>query len=191
MKPPATGAGSPAPPSLTTPTNRRARTRTAPKATSAEEAAFLALGPGAASWLIEAGAAGVRRIKAKMAEAVALSKLYSAAEIDRALGTAAVTGRFAEKDLLSILDYQAVHEQAEPARRSENHSLQPGTSTRSTFGIPTTSDVTDVSEGENKMAVDTHTTPAGRPRDRGRTGTPHRRCPVCPVSLGALKAPPT
>lgn len=38
-----------------------------------------------------------------MAEAVALSKLYSIAEVDRAIGTAAVTARFAEKDLLSIL----------------------------------------------------------------------------------------
>lgn len=117
-----------------------------PKATWAEEAAFLQLGPGAASWLIEAGSAGVRRIKAKMAEAVALSKLYSAAEVDRALGTAAVTGRFADKDLLSILDYQAAHGQAEPVRRSEDHSLQPGTSAWSTFGIPTTT--SDVSEDD-------------------------------------------
>lgn len=107
-----------------------------PKATSAEEAAFLALGPGAASWLIEAASAGVRRIKAKMAEAVALSKLYSKAEVDRALGTAAITARFADKDLLSILDYQAVHGQAEPTHRSEEHSLQPGTSAWSAFGIP-------------------------------------------------------
>ncbi|WP_031186984.1 MULTISPECIES: IS21 family transposase [Streptomyces] len=105
-----------------------------PRATSAEEAAFLQLGPGAASWLVEAAATGVRRIKAKMAEAVALSKLYSVAEVDRALGTAAVTARFADKDLLSILDYQSVHEQAEPVRRSEDHSLQPGTSAWSTFG---------------------------------------------------------
>jgi transposase len=108
-----------------------------PRATSAEEAAFLQLGPGAASWLVEAAAAGVRRIKAKMTEAVALSKLHSAAEVDRALGTAAVTARFADKDLLSILDYQAVHQQTEPVRRSEDHSLQPGTSAWSTFGTST------------------------------------------------------
>lgn len=108
-----------------------------PKATSAEEAAFLALGPGAASWLVEAGAAGARRVKAKMAQAVALAKLHSAADVDRALGTAAVTGRFAEKDLMSILDYQSVHQQAEPVRRGEDHSLQPGTSAWSAFGIPT------------------------------------------------------
>jgi hypothetical protein len=118
-----------------------------PKATSADEAAFLALGPGAASWLVEAAAAGARRVKSKMAQAVALAKLYQAADVDRALGTAAVTGRFAEKDLMSILDYQAVHQQAEPVRRGEGHSLQPGTSAWSTFGLPTpTHDVDDESD---------------------------------------------
>ena len=108
-----------------------------PKPRSAAEAAFLALGPGAASWLVEAAAAGTRRIRAKMAEAVALSKLHSAAAVDRALGTAAVTGRFAEADLISILDYQAVHATAEqPPRRSEDHSLQPGTAAWSRLGLP-------------------------------------------------------
>lgn len=122
-----------------------------PKATSAEEIAFLQLGPGAASWLIEAGAAGVRRVKAKMAEAVALSKLYSTAEVDRALGTAAVTARFADKDLLSILDYQASHELAEPVRRSEDHSLQPGTSAWSALGAPApiTADLSEHDESEH------------------------------------------
>ncbi|MGW0602262.1 IS21 family transposase [Streptomyces sp. NPDC002776] len=121
-----------------------------PKPTSAEEAVFLQLGPGAASWLVEAGAAGVRRVKAKMAEAVALSKLYSVAEVDRALGTAAVTGRFADKDLLSIVDYQATREHTEPARRSEEHSLQPGTSAWSSFGLPTqpASDVSEYDESD-------------------------------------------
>lgn len=56
-----------------------------PRAASAEEA-FLALGPGAASWLVEGGSSGVRRIRTKMNEAVALSKLYSVADVDRALG---------------------------------------------------------------------------------------------------------
>ncbi|MCQ4212593.1 IS21 family transposase [Streptomyces longispororuber] len=107
-----------------------------PRAASAEEAAFLALGPGAASWLVEAGSAGVRRVKAKMNEAVALSKLYSVTDVDRALGTAAVTGRFADKDLLSILDYQAGHERSSPIIRSEDHSLQSGTSSWASFGRP-------------------------------------------------------
>ncbi len=118
-----------------------------PRATSIEEAAFLQLGPGAASWLVEAAAAGTRRMKAKMAQAVALSKLFSVEQVDRALGTAAVTARFAESDLLSILDYQAVHEQTEPTRRSEAHSLQPGTSAWSSFGLtPATAPRTDESD---------------------------------------------
>jgi transposase len=107
-----------------------------PRATSAEEAAFLMIGPGAAAWLVEAATAGTRRVKAKMAEAVALAKLFPADQVDRALGTAAVTGRFAEKDLLSILDYQARHGSAEPTRASEDHSLQPGTSAWARFGTP-------------------------------------------------------
>jgi hypothetical protein len=120
------------------------------KATSEEEAAFLQLGPGAASWLVEAGAAGVRRIKAKMTEAVALAKLYSVAEVDRALGTAAVNGRFADKDLLSIVDHQATREHTDAVRRSEEHSLQPGTSAWSSFGLPTqpASDVSEYDESD-------------------------------------------
>jgi hypothetical protein len=70
-----------------------------------------------------------------MADAVALAKLYGAADVDRALGTAATVGRFAEGDLISILDHQSEHHnQAEPIRRSETHSLQPGTSAWSGFG---------------------------------------------------------
>jgi hypothetical protein len=106
-----------------------------PRATSAEEAAFLALGPGAASWLIEAGAAGARRIKPKMAEAVALAKLHGVAEVDRALGTAAIAGRFAENDLISIVTYQSGLDSVEPSRATEEHSLQPGTSAWSKFGV--------------------------------------------------------
>jgi len=71
---------------------------------------------------------------AKMAEAVDLSKLHSPDAVDRALGTAAMTGRFADRDLISILDYQVTHEHADPVRRSENHTLQPGTAAWSTFG---------------------------------------------------------
>lgn len=53
-----------------------------PRATPAEEAV---------SWSTEAGA---RRVRPKMAEAVAPAKLHPAAEVDRALGTAAIAGRF-------------------------------------------------------------------------------------------------
>jgi hypothetical protein len=89
-----------------------------------------------------------------MAEAVALSKLYSPQAVDRALGTAAVTGRFAEKDLLSILDYQAGRESAEPTRASETHSLQPGTSAWASFGTAPTpisaADTTTSTEEEDR-----------------------------------------
>jgi hypothetical protein len=109
-----------------------------PKATSAEEAAFLALGPGAAAWLVEAAAAGARRIRPKMAEAVALAKLHGPGEVDQALGTAATCGRFAENDVIRILAHQAGREITKPTRASETHSLQPGTSAWADFGLPTT-----------------------------------------------------
>ncbi|QWQ45171.1 hypothetical protein KME66_32460 [Streptomyces sp. YPW6] len=105
-----------------------------PKPTNPAEAQFLAIGPGAAAWLVEAAATGVRRIRAKMTDAVALAKLYGTADVDRALGTAATVGRFAEGDLLSLLDHQGEHDHAEPIRRSETHSLQPDTSAWSGFG---------------------------------------------------------
>lgn len=98
------------------------------------------LGPGATSWLAEAASAGTRRVRAKMGEAVALSKLYSPAGVDRALGAAAVTGRFADKDLLSILDYQTGLASAEPSRAGEDHSLQPGTAAWSAFGAAPAAD---------------------------------------------------
>ncbi|MFF2902045.1 hypothetical protein [Streptomyces sp. NPDC057966] len=82
---------------------RRART----EAENPAQAQLLAIGTGAVAWLVEAAATGVRRIRAKMAEAVALVRLYGAADVDRALGTAATVGRFAEDDLLSILDHRA------------------------------------------------------------------------------------
>lgn len=118
-----------------------------PKAASAQEAAFLALGPGAAAWLVEAAAAGARRIRPKMAEAVALAKLHGAGEVDRALGTAAIAGRFADNDVLRILAHQAGREIDTPSRAGETHSLQPGTSAWSNFGLPATGSA-DVERGE-------------------------------------------
>jgi hypothetical protein len=44
-----------------------------PRARSAEEAAFLALGPGAEAWLVKAAATGAARVRRKMAEAVDLA----------------------------------------------------------------------------------------------------------------------
>jgi hypothetical protein len=60
-----------------------------PRAGSAEDAAFLALGPGAGQWLQAAAAAGTRRLRAKMAAAVALAQLQSARAVDAALAVAA------------------------------------------------------------------------------------------------------
>jgi transposase len=107
-----------------------------PRANTAEEAAFLALGPGAAAWLMQAGAAGVHRVRRKMAEAVALAKLHTAARVDQALSTAAAAGRFADNDLIRILAHQAGGPATEPTRAGETHSLQPGTSAWANFGTP-------------------------------------------------------
>ena len=106
-----------------------------PTPTNAAEEAFLAIGPGASSWLEEAASEGVRGIASKMAEAVALAKLRGIGAVDRALGTAAMAGRFAESDLRSILDHQAFHDApATSSRPGEDHSLQPGTGAWSGFG---------------------------------------------------------
>ena len=85
--------GSPKPP--------RARPR------SDAEKAFLALGPGAQTWLVEAAASGTQRVRSKMAAAVELAALVGIEPVDAALGTAAAAGRFAEGDLLAIVDHQA------------------------------------------------------------------------------------
>ncbi len=104
-----------------------------PRASKASEAAFLALGDGATLYLVEAAAAGVRRLERKMAEAVALSALHGTAAVDRALGTAAMAGRFAEGDLESII----VHASGAPPAAAvppAEHSLATGTAGWSSFG---------------------------------------------------------
>src|SRR3954447_1737427 len=66
-----------------------------PRARTPDEAAFLAIGPGAQQWLIMAAAAGTARIRTKMIAAVALASLQGgAAAVDRALALAAELGRF-------------------------------------------------------------------------------------------------
>jgi hypothetical protein len=102
-----------------------------PKPKNVAEAAFLALGEGACTWLNEAAAAGSTKMRVKMDQALALAKLFDPAEVDWALGHAAVHGRFAEADLASILDH---HASARPGgahaehRAGEDHSLTQGTS---------------------------------------------------------------
>ncbi len=101
-----------------------------PKPKNAAETAFLALGDGARLWLSEAAAAGTVRMRVKMSEALALAKLFDPAEVDWALGHAAVHGRFAEADLASILDHHAGARSGEhdaSHRAGEDHSLTQGT----------------------------------------------------------------
>jgi hypothetical protein len=101
-----------------------------PKARNESEAAFLMLGDGARLWLTEAAAAGTTKVRVKMAQAVTLSKLFSAAEVDWALGHAAVHARFGHGDLASILDHHAGTSTgaSSPTRAGEDGSLTQGTS---------------------------------------------------------------
>jgi len=105
-----------------------------PKARTAAERDFLALGDGAALWLTEAGAAGAVRARVKMANAVSLAALHGAEAVDRALAEAAVLGRFAEGDLASIVTHQAAASAGELHRAGDDHSLQPGTGSWDGFG---------------------------------------------------------
>ena len=98
-----------------------------PRPRSATEAEFLALGEGAALWLIEAAAAGTSRIRAKMAEAVELGRLHDPATVDRALGQAATASRFGHGDLAAILAHQASNPAGTAQRAGEHNSLAQGT----------------------------------------------------------------
>lgn len=102
-----------------------------PKATNPAEHAFLALGDGARTWLIEAGASGAARVKAKMADAVELAALHGPERVDWALGHAATFGRFDDGATVSIL---AAHPTGDTHRAGEDHSLQDGTSAWEGFG---------------------------------------------------------
>jgi len=116
------------PPRTGDPLERRA------KATNRHEAAFLALGEGAARWLTEAAAVGARCIETRMAEAVELARVVGERRVDEALGLAAFAGRFAAGDLASILDART----DTPRRADPSVSLQPGTSRWAALGAPTT-----------------------------------------------------
>lgn len=102
-----------------------------PAATNAAEAEFLTIGDGARMWLIEAAAAGTTRVKAKTIEAATLARLHGRERVDWALGHAATFARFADGDLVSILDANppGTHRSA-----AESHSLQAGTKAWDGFG---------------------------------------------------------
>jgi hypothetical protein len=106
----------------------------APKARTAAECEFLALGEGAHLWLTEAAAAGTSRMRVKMAAAVATAKLVGGVEVDWALGHAAVNARFGEHDLASILDHHTRTRPGEQHQAGEDHSLAQGTASWAALG---------------------------------------------------------
>lgn len=105
-----------------------------PRARSTEEREFLALGDGAERWLIAAAAAGAQRVRRKMAEAIDLAKLHGNAELDRALGTCAEAGRFADGDLARILAHQQSTGEVIRFPTPEDRSLQNSTRSWEGFG---------------------------------------------------------
>jgi hypothetical protein len=107
-----------------------------PQAKTHAETEFLALGEGAVLWLTEAAAAGTSRIRAKMAEAVALARLHDTSIVDRALGEAATAARFAEGDLAAILTHQAHTSPGVTHRAGEQTSLAQGTAGWARLGKP-------------------------------------------------------
>ena len=105
-----------------------------PKPKTTAEADFLALGEGARLWLVEAAAAGTTKMRVKMTAAVDLARLFNPAEVDWALGHAAVHGRFAEADLASILDHHHSRPHPEHHHASEDRSLTQGTQSWAGYG---------------------------------------------------------
>jgi transposase len=108
-----------------------------PRAKNTAEVEFLALGEGAHMWLREAAAAGSTKMRVKMAQALALAKLFDPGEVDWALGHAAVHSRFAEADLASILDHHAGTRTGGARiehRAGEDHSLTQGTAAWAQLG---------------------------------------------------------
>jgi transposase len=104
--------------------DRPAQPERCPKPTNRKEAEFLAIGEGARRYLAEMAATGERHLDDRLDEAIELSQKTDRGHLDEALGLAALAGRFADGDLLSIF-----RARREPRRRiGEDHSLQPGTS---------------------------------------------------------------
>jgi hypothetical protein len=83
-------------------------------------------------------AVGARRIEARMAEAVTQSALHGPGVVDRALGLAAIAGRFAEGDLGSIIIHGATT--TRPAGPPAEHTLAAGTAMWSALGVSDSDD---------------------------------------------------
>ena len=106
-----------------------------PRARDGEEAAFLALGPGAERWLIAAAAAGATRVRRKVCEAVDLAKLHGPGEVEHALKVCADAGRFADGDLAAILAHEAAGTVIPfPVHASAEQTLQRSTAAWKEFG---------------------------------------------------------
>src|SRR3954449_7770790 len=105
-----------------------------PRASTADERAFLAIGPGAEKWLKAAAAAGTTKLRRKVAEATALAKLHGHETVEEALTAAADAGRFGDGDLAAILAHRGGQVIAFPARASEERSLQRSTRSWEGFG---------------------------------------------------------
>jgi hypothetical protein len=125
-----------------------------PKPGNDAEAAFLALGDGAALWLKEAAAQGSSRIRVKMAHAVSIAKLTNPTRVDWALGHAAVHQRFGEGDLASIL--AANLDPTTPAARQagEVKSLTQGTAGWAALGTTTSASVADLNGHNDSQSVE-------------------------------------
>lgn len=107
-----------------------------PKPKTVADTEFLALGEGARLWLVEAAAVGTTRMRVKMNAAVGLARLFTPADVDWALGHAAVHGRFAEADLASILDHHASRPNPAQHHAGEERSLTQGTHGWAGYGSP-------------------------------------------------------
>ena len=107
-----------------------------PRPQTDDERAFLSIGAGAQQWLIEAAASGAQRVRTKMTEATELAPLVGTDVVDRALGLAAASGRFATGDLSSIVDHLSnqLPDQPELLMPDAGSSLQLGTRSWEGFG---------------------------------------------------------
>jgi transposase len=105
-----------------------------PRARTAEERAFLQIGPGAERWLIAAAAAGTTKLRRKLAEAVALAKLHGSEAVEEALAVAAQAERFGDGDLAAILAHHQGGQVIAFPRASEQQSLQRSTRAWEGFG---------------------------------------------------------
>lgn len=105
-----------------------------PRARSDEERAFLAIGPAAEQWLIRAAAQGAQRVRRKTLEAVDLAKLHGSEPVNRALGTCANAGRFADGDLAAVIAHQQATGELIRFPAPEDRSLQRSTRSWEGFG---------------------------------------------------------